>query len=580
MKLFKLKIQSKLTLAFLVMGLVPMTLAIIVVVRANIQYLDREIEERLWRSARQTMQVIQRYREEAARVAVDWINKAEIRTALEASLQRQREEILIIHPDPRIPKAIFIPGKIEGICYEKDGIRLNGSYRAEPTLTIMKVSIFESLLAGVITPVKNEEREVGNLIIGYALGKTFAQDMENLTGVTVRVYKKVGELPAGSGETVTIRDLALRPEAVERVFKEKEPFYDDEAIFKGEPYRGLYQPLLGSNEKMLGMIFFGVPERYTFEAMVATWRFFPLLIILGVVMATALGHTISRRFSRRISLFAGVARSVADGKLDQGIKVRGQDEIGDLASAFNLMLGRLRQMKKLEEELRRKDRLAALGELSAGVAHEVRNPLGIIKNSAQVIQDNLKGEETRPKELTNFIIEETDRLNKVVTNFLDFARPQKPDLEKGDIVSVIDKVLKLVESQISGGNIRLVRNYEKGLLPALVDKDLLSQVFFNLIANALQAMSGGGTLTITARVATKIEDRRLKVVEIVFNDTGCGVPATELPKIFNPFFSIREGGTGLGLSIVHKIIESHEGEISVESQVEKGTTFILRLPVA
>ncbi len=589
MKLSKLKIQSKLTLAFLVMGLVPMTLAIIVVVRANIQHLDREIEAKLWRSSRQTMQAIQRYSEEAARVAGDWIDKAEIRTALEDSLQRQREEILIIHPDPRVPKAIFIPGRLEGISYKEGKIRLDGFYQAKPTMTIMKVSIFESLLAGVIMPVGNEQGKVGNLIIGYALGKTFAQDMENLTGVNVRIFRRRGGMPSGLEKTVAVRDLVLRPEMKERVFAEKKPFFDDEAIFKGQPYKGLYQPLLGSNEKMLGMIFFGVPQRHTFEAMVATWRFFPLLIALGVVMATALSYTIARRLSRRISLFAEAAHSVADGKLDQEIRVRGGDEIGDLASAFNLMLGRLRQMRELEEELRRKDRLAALGELSAGIAHEVRNPLGIIKNSAQILQDRLKSKELKSKELTNFIIEETDRLNKVVTNFLDFARPQEPDLEKGDIIPVLDKVLGLLESQTSGGSIKVVRKYEKGMPSALVDEDLLSQVFFNLIANALQAMPEGGTLTVATQL--KVESRKFKAeeenpltetnfLEISFADTGCGIPEEKLSKIFNPFFSLREGGTGLGLSIVHKIIESHGGEISVESRVGKGTTFFLRLPAS
>ncbi|MCD5402056.1 ATP-binding protein, partial [candidate division NPL-UPA2 bacterium] len=258
--------------------------------------------------------------------------------------------------------------------------------------------------------------------------------------------------------------------------------------------------------------------------------------------------------------------------------VRGQDEIGDLASAFNLMLGRLRQMRELEEELRRKDRLAALGELSAGVAHEVRNPLGIIKNSSQILQDRLKNKESKSKELINFIIEETDRLNKVVTNFLDFARPQKPDLEKGEIIPLLNKALGRVEPEIRRGNIKVVRSYEKGIPPALVDEDLLSQVFLNLITNAFQAMPEGGHPDYNYSVIS--ENRKPKTVEIIFNDTGCGIPETELSKIFNPFFSIREGGTGLGLSIVHKIIETHGGEISVESQVRKGTTFTLRLPAA
>ena len=310
-------------------------------------------------------------------------------------------------------------------------------------------------------------------------------------------------------------------------------------------------------------------------------------------MAATLGYTIARRISKRISLFAKVARSVADGKLDQETRVRGKDEIGDLAAAFDLMIGRLRQMRALEEELRRKDRLAALGELSAGVAHEMRNPLGIIKNSAQVLQGKLKNKEDEPRELINFIIEETDRLNKVVTNFLDFARPQRAALEKREIIPLLDKTLERMQSQLSDRGIRVVRRYEKGLPPAIVDEDLLSQVFLNLITNAFQAMPKGGTLTVAAqskvkgqkfKVKTETEDEGLLTgtdfIEIRFVDTGCGIPKTALSKIFNPFFSMREGGTGLGLSIVHKIVESHGGEILVASRAGKGTTFTIRLPAA
>ncbi|NOX97129.1 MAG: HAMP domain-containing protein, partial [Nitrospirae bacterium] len=341
--------------------------------------------------------------------------------------------------------------------------------------------------------------------------------------------------------------------------------------------------------RVKGVIFFGVSKRYTFKSAVGAGQFWFWLIMLGIFTAAILSYTIARRISKRVSLFAEVARSVADGKLDQEISLRGKDEIGDLASAFNLMIGRLRQMRKLEEELRRKDRLAALGELSAGVAHEVRNPLGIIKSSAQVLQNRLKDKEVKSRELISFIIEETDRLNKVVTNFLDFARPQKPNLEKRKIIPILDKTLGLVKIQFSERNIKVVRNYKKGLPPAMIDEDLMSQVFLNLITNALQAMSEGGILTVTVRL--KVENQKFKTedknsstetnfIEISFRDTGCGIPETELSKVFNPFFSIREGGTGLGLSIVHKIIETHGGEISVESQVGKGTTFTLKLPVA
>lgn len=558
------------TLAFLVMGLVPMLLSTFIVVKLHAKRVDKEIRSKLENASQEFGKVLKYYQDQAVIEVKSHARSPEFRDELPA-LEKLTAAHPLRMPGMGKPTIIWEPGKMEGMDYTEE--------KVGATETILLIQAFQSkaLAGSAVLPVRKEGKVIGNLIVAYLLERAFTEYLENLTGVSVRIDP---EPFLAKGKTKEVGDIPFTPQIKEKLLKEKSSYYDEKAILKGEPYQALYQPLLGNDGKVKGVIFFGVPKRYTFKSAVGARQFWFWLILLGILMAAVLGYTTARRISKRISLFAEVARSVADGKLDQETRVRGRDEIGDLASAFNLMIGRLRQMRGLEEELRRKDRLAALGELSAGVAHEVRNPLGIIKNSAQVLQDRLKNKEAKSKELINFIIEETDRLNKVVTNFLDFARPQKPDLEKRDITPILDKTLGLMESQISEGKVKVVRRYEKGLPPVMVDEDLMSQVFLNLITNALQAMPQGGSLTIATRLSVIGYQRTPNTVEVSFTDTGCGIPEAELSKIFNPFFSMREGGTGLGLSIVHKIIETHGGEISVESQVGKGTTFTLRLPAA
>ncbi|MCK4261859.1 HAMP domain-containing protein, partial [bacterium] len=442
----------------------------------------------------------------------------------------------------------------------------------ETTQAIHLIEVFESksLAASSILPVRSHGRIIGNLIVAFLLERHFTEHLENMTGVNM---VRIDPEPFLT-ERRALDDIHFTDRIKEKVLKEKKDYYEERALLRGEPYKALYKPLLGLDGNVTGVIFFGVPRKHTFESVVGAKSFWIWLILFGIFMAAVLGYTMARRISKRINLFAEAARLVADGNLDQEIRVKSKDEIGELSSAFNLMTGRLRQMRELEEELRRKDRLAALGELSAGVAHEVRNPLGIIKNSAQVLQDKFKDKDTKSRELSKFIIEEVDRLNKVVTNFLDFARPQKPNLTGRKIAPIIGRALELMQSEILKRKIKVANKHEDNLPPVLADEELLAQVFLNIISNAIQAMPDGGRLMVSSKSgAGSYKD----LVEIGFTDTGCGIPAQDLDKIFNPFFSNKEGGVGLGLSIVHKIVESHGGKISVHSRAGEGTTFTIHL---
>ena len=228
------------------------------------------------------------------------------------------------------------------------------------------------------------------------------------------------------------------------------------------------------------------------------------------------------------------------------------------------------RIHEAEKAQRRSDRLAALGQLSAGLAHELRNPLGTIKASAELLQRNVAGENDVAREVAGFIASEVDRTNSLVTRFLQFARPLKLQPANADLAITIDRAITQVEREAKGAAIH--KNYEPEIAPFPFDAELMERVFYNLILNAVQASPPGGMVTVKTRA---VDD----TVEIAVIDRGTGIDPQQRDSIFNPFFTTKPEGVGLGLAIVSKIVDEHGGKITVESEPGKGSVFHVLLPV-
>ncbi len=240
--------------------------------------------------------------------------------------------------------------------------------------------------------------------------------------------------------------------------------------------------------------------------------------------------------------------------------------------AEGILERRNEEQKMLIAQLNLAERLAALGEMVAGVAHEIRNPLGIISSTAELLQQKL-GKYEPQNRLAQVIVEEANRLNQTVTEFLDYARPREPNLRTVQIEAVLDRCMEFLAPEIDKHHISTSSQYQHNGRPLKADPDLLYQVFLNILINAIQAMPDGGRLTLTTSPGA--DGRGLK---ITVQDTGPGVTPENLSKIFNPFFTTKDKGSGLGLSIVKNIIESHQGQVAMESVVGQGTTVIITLP--
>jgi two-component system sensor histidine kinase HydH len=240
--------------------------------------------------------------------------------------------------------------------------------------------------------------------------------------------------------------------------------------------------------------------------------------------------------------------------------------------AGTILERRQEEQRRLEGQLHQSERLAALGEMTAGVAHEIRNPLGIISSTAELLQARLDRYEPKNR-LAQIIVEESNRLNEKVTEFLDFARPRVPNLHPCDLEVTLDRGLELLAPEIDRLSIKVTREYQLNGQPLMVDQDLLYQAFLNILLNAIQAMPQGGHLTVSTLPGPHGQGGAIR-----FQDDGEGIEPEALNKILNPFFTTKEKGSGLGLPIVKSIIEAHQGSLDISSTAGAGTTVTIIIP--
>jgi two-component system nitrogen regulation sensor histidine kinase GlnL len=249
-----------------------------------------------------------------------------------------------------------------------------------------------------------------------------------------------------------------------------------------------------------------------------------------------------------------------------------------------LLLHDLTRRRELEEDLQRSDRLVTLGTLAAGLAHEIKNPLGGIKGAAQLLKRTL-GANASLAEYTDIIVREVNRIDQLMEQLLNLSRPAQPKLDQLNIHEMLDQVL-LLEKQAGGiGGITLRKQFDPSLPAIRGDRNQLTQVFLNLVKNALEAMNGKGELIVTTRMETDFHIResgreRNQFIWVDIKDSGPGISEAVLPHIFSPFFTTKNHGTGLGLPICYGIIKEHGGIIRVESRDGRGAVFKVSLPVA
>ncbi len=442
-------------------------------------------------------------------------------------------------------------------------------------------------------PVRTSSEEVvGVLMVGTRLD-VLVQDLKDQSLADVALLDSAGKvlsssmmLPADNTSPLDLASSGGIPTASDI----------KEVSFYGRTYQVVYAPWV-VREEQLGTIAVILPSNFVVSTEATSRNQFSLIFAAATLAVIILGYTLAQSIAGPILRLRTMAQAVAAGDLEQKSGLVRTDEIGDLAHAFDVMTARLqartseanrlyeetvernRQLAEMYERLQtaqqqliQSEKLAAVGQLAAGIVHDVKNPLGVIKGMAEELMEDAADDPVIRQGLL-VIRDNANRANLIVTDLLKFARQSTPTMQKRDLRETLEGCLRLTDYLIRKGRVKVSTDFPAEAIWATYDPQQIEQVVINLIQNAVQAMPEGGELE--ARMVDQGED-----VLIEISDTGKGIQPENLSRIFEPFFTTKpEGqGTGMGLAVTYGIVSRHGGQIDVRSQVGEGTTFSIRLP--
>jgi two-component system NtrC family sensor kinase len=447
-----------------------------------------------------------------------------------------------------------------GVLY--GGILINRNYQIVDKVrkTVFKEEMYDKREVGTATIFQDDVRISTNVI-----------NADLSRAITTRVSAEVAEEVLHGGRT-----------------------WRGRAFVVNDWYLAAYEPIRDTENRTIGMLYVGTLERPFDDSLWRTLFIFLGITLLGVGLVCGVAITIAGSISRPIHAMAEAAKKVAEGDYSPQVEVTSEDEIGYLAECFNRMVRELSranqelrqwaenleskveerttQLRAMQGSLIQTEKLAAIGKLAAGVAHEINNPLtGILTNSSLMLQD-LPTDDPRRDDL-QIVVDETLRCRKIVKGLLDFSRQTKPQKQVVDLNGVLQDVFDLVRNQASFRDIEIETELDYNLPPVMADRDQMRQVVLNIVLNAAEAMPNGGKIRASTSLAAKTNQ-----VQICIQDTGSGIPDEIKNKLFEPFFTTKKTGTGLGLAIAYGIMERHKGTISVDSAPGRGTTMTLRIP--
>jgi two-component system NtrC family sensor kinase len=356
--------------------------------------------------------------------------------------------------------------------------------------------------------------------------------------------------------------------------------YVGRAFVVNDWYITAYEPIKDYDSKIIGILYVGILEQKYSDIRNNAILIFSGITLTGIVLSILLALLLSRGISSSINKLVTASKQLASGNLEAKVGKVSNDELGELAETFNFMATALKdrddQLKEFtKNKIMESERLALIGQLSANVAHELNNPLqGIVTYSYLLLEEETISEDAKTS--LQKIVVQANRCRDIIRGLLDFSRHKNPDKTLCNVNVLLQGCIALVEKQAQFQNIRVLWNLEENPPMVVLDPSQVERVFLNLIINASDAMDGNGTLTLTTK-----HNQKEKAIEIKVQDTGHGITKENMSKIFDPFFTTKETGhgVGLGLAISYGIVKEHNGNISVESELEKGTTFTLSFPV-
>ncbi len=425
------------------------------------------------------------------------------------------------------------------------------------------------LAAGAIYVFQMDGRS-RRVFVGYWLSDTFVAAARAITSLEFEIFRFDGTqfvpaLPKKQDK------LSIPPSAdiINELSSKKTPVYglaDNQSI-----YRSVYSALRASSGELLGVVFVGATKRESLFDQIGRWHLFLLIFLLGSTLSVLAGLYMSGLLVRPLRALTDGVRSVSKGDFKQRVPVVGGTEVEELAASFNTMASELERLRMIESELRAKETLSALGEAAAVIAHEIRNPLGIIKTSSELVRTRatLTAEESR---VLGYVTEEVNRIERLIHNFLDFAKPTPPALAPVRLSEIVARIGQIVGPEFEQRKIIFRVHDESVSSEVLGDADQIYQVCLNLVLNSMDALNGSGTIDASIR-------KTGGGLILGITDNGSGIPDDVAPHIFDPFFTTKASGTGLGLAKAQSVMSAHGGRIIYSSTENGGAHFDLIFPL-
>jgi len=434
---------------------------------------------------------------------------------------------------------------------------------------VVKVNLAQRNLLAAITIIRIPAGGAKHyrLVLGTLFDKAFLDRMSRLSGLKTRLfYPDKGDFAKAFAEDGRPLKLRLPASAFEQLLN-KQSYYSSTA--EDGRFWGLYAPVIDASGQVEAIWFSGYERTRNMEILTNESTLTLAIIFFGSLLALAVGLILSRVVVRPVEYLHNAVIKLAAQDFRTDIPIHSRDELGELARAFNAMADSLREARDQQQREFRRDKLSALGELSLAMAHEIRNPIGIINTASKLLETT--EDPSRRSEMRRVIREESQRLDHLLNDFQQLARHRQPELEPVDPADPLEKALKVM---LAGRDeISVKRKYQHGKILVNADEELLRQVWLNLLRNSLEAMGqGAGEL----EVGTNVRD---EFVEVYMQDSGPGIPIEKMTRLFEPFFTTKQQGSGLGLTIANTLVEANGAQLEYIPGDWKGARFAMRIPI-
>ena len=559
-------VQRKLVLAFWLVSVIPTMIAAELAATTLSQIFDSNVRIWLQESTKIVKDEISEILADNARVAKLFLQYTHPQT--DRTVIRHERLTADIADALGIDVVALIRDSDHKVVFSTASDNIVDQISLAPNAVLQTIKVGEVPTGTVVSTFHTTQDGVDyQLLVATYMDSSFLTSVAEVHSLDLRLYL---HNPSGFAEIFSSQRFEDRqptvPQAIEQTLRDTKLPSEQ---FTSR-YSGLYWPILNDTGELQGVIYSGLLRHTSLVGLVNQTNLFVLIFLLGSVLSLTVGWLVSERLTRPLRALSEGVRAVTAGDYNQRVAVSGNDELAELSSTFNHMTVRLGQLHHLEAQLRRRDRLHALGEVAMGLAHEIRNPLGIIKTATQLLHRRADLGDNDKRHL-EYVVSEVTRINDLITEFLDFAKPSAPVRCVQPARPLVEDILGFCKPELESHRVEARIDDQAPGATLYADARQLKQACLNLIINAIDAMPDGGHLT----VGIAQED---DYTVISITDTGEGIAPDMMERIFTPFVTTKASGTGLGLAKVFSIMDSHDGRIECVSDKGAGATFNLYIP--